>query len=69
MSKIDVDQIQWALIRTEDWGGGPEHTYRAENVEHADCGGDVHQVHLHDAMGGLLKAHSRCAKCGEDLTS
>ncbi|MBV6697485.1 hypothetical protein KV557_10145 [Kitasatospora aureofaciens] len=68
MSEIDPDAIQWTHIHTEDWGGGPEHTYRAESVEHAGCGGDVHLIHLHDAMGGLLGAHSQCAKCGEDLT-
>lgn len=66
--QINTDHIEWTHIGTEDWGGGPEHTYRAENVEHAGCGGDVHLVHLHDAMGGLLGAHSRCAGCGEDLT-
>lgn len=69
MSKVDADQIQWIHIRTEDWGGGLEYTYRAENVEHAGCGGYVHLIHLRDAMGGLLSAHSQCAKCGEDLTS
>ena len=29
------DEIVWTLINTEDWGGGLERTYRAENVEHA----------------------------------
>lgn len=69
MNEIDTDTIQWTLIHTEDWGGGDEYTYRAENVEHADCGGDVHQVHLHDSMGGLLGAHTHCAQCGEDLNT
>lgn len=61
------DEIAWTLINTDDWGGGPERTYRAENVEHAQCGGDVLLVHLHDEAGGLLNAHSRCGKCDEDL--
>lgn len=68
MSKLP-DEIAWTLINTEDWGGGLERTYRAENVEHAGCGGDVLLVHLHDEMGGITGAHSRCAKCGEDLTT
>lgn len=71
MNQIDPDTIVWTLIHTGDWGDGPEYTYVALNVEHAGCGGDVHQVHQvhqHDAMGGLLGAHSHCATCGEDLT-
>ena len=68
MSQIDTEDLRWTLIHTDDWGGGPEHTYVALNVEHAGCGGDVHLIHLHDAMGALLGAHSHCAKCGEDLT-
>ncbi|MGW3428010.1 hypothetical protein ACWDHW_08635 [Streptomyces melanosporofaciens] len=63
------DEIDWTLINTEDWGGGLERTYRAENVEHAGCGGDVLLIHLHDPMGGVVGAHSRCAQCGEDLTT
>ena len=63
------DEIAWTLINTEDWGGGLERTYRAENVEHAQCGGDIHLTHLHDEMGAVTGAHSRCAKCGEDLTA
>lgn len=63
------DEIAWTLINTEDWGGGLEHTYRANNVEHANCGGDVLLVHLHDELGAVAGAHSRCAKCSEDLTT
>lgn len=63
------DEIAWTLINTEDWGGDLERTYRAQNVEHAGCGGDVLLVHLHDEMGAVTGAHSRCAKCDEDLTA
>lgn len=63
------NEIDWTLINTEDWGGGLERTYRAENVEHAECGGDVHLVHLHDPLDALMSARSRCADCGEDLTA
>lgn len=62
-------EIAWTLINTEDWGGGLERTYRAENVEHAGCGGDVILVHLHDEAGAVTGVHSHCAKCSEDLTA
>jgi hypothetical protein len=68
MSEIDPETIAWTLITTEDWGGGPEETYEAVNVEHAGCGGDVRQVHLRDPMGGLLGVRSYCNTCGDDLT-
>ncbi len=63
------DEIVWTLINTEDWGGGLERTYRAQDVDHAGCGGDVLLVHLHDEMGAITGAHSRCAKCDDDLTA
>jgi len=63
------NEIDWTLIDTDDWGGGLERTYRAENVEHAGCGGDVHQVHLHDPLDALLSTRSYCAKCNDDLTA
>lgn len=69
MSEITTDEIQWRLIRTEDWGGGPEHTYEATNVQHTACAGDVYLTELHDAMGGILSARIHCATCGEDLTN
>jgi hypothetical protein len=63
------DEIAWTLIDTDDWGGGLERTYRAENVEHGEgCGGDVHLVHLHNEAGAILGARSYCAKCDDDLT-
>ncbi|MFJ3923060.1 hypothetical protein [Streptomyces sp. NPDC090022] len=63
------DEITWTLINAEDWGGGLERTYRAENVEHAGCGGDVIQVHLHDPLDALLTARTYCAKCSEALSA
>lgn len=69
MSQHLPNEIDWTLINTEDWGGGLERIYRAENVEHVNCGGDVLLVDLHDELGAVLGVHSRCAKCSEDLTA
>lgn len=68
-AETQVPEIVWALDSTDDWGGGLERTYRAENVEHAGCGGDVHLVHLHDPMGAILSVRVYCAQCAEDLTA
>lgn len=62
-------EIIWVLVSADDWGGGLERTYRAENVEHAGCAGDVHLVHLHDEMGAIVGMRSYCATCDEDLTA
>lgn len=62
-------EIAWTLVNTDDWGGGLERTYRAENVEHAGCAGDVHLVHLHDPLGAIIGIRSYCATCDEDLTA
>ncbi|NEA43509.1 hypothetical protein [Streptomyces sp. SID11385] len=64
----NLPDIAWVLVHTEDWGGGLERTYRADNVEHAGCGGDVVLVHLHDSMDAVTCAYCRCATCGDDLT-
>ncbi|MEU5900649.1 hypothetical protein [Streptomyces venezuelae] len=63
------NEIAWTLVNMEDWGGGLERTYRADNVEHTNCGGDVLLIHLHDELGAVTGVHSRCAKCDEDLTA
>ena len=65
---VQADEIQWTLAHVEDWGGGPEYVYAAENFEHKECGGDVRRIESYDSMGGALGTLVHCAKCDEKLS-
>lgn len=62
------EEIVWSHVENDDWGGGIEQLFRAENVEHAGCSGDVLQAHLLDLMGGVVSVKTFCGKCSEDLS-